>query len=147
MQQPAPCLMEIAQVAVIADPQHHQQRYMQRRRLIERLVEARKDCKQPAEQTVQLWPLESEAQRPEHEAAHGDQLRTEQPQRMGIQLATGQTCQQREAVQQVNRPIRNNRPGPERHVGFPSEHEGSDVIALGRQPGGEAVTGKEKRCQ
>ncbi|MNG00738.1 hypothetical protein D3C84_836830 [compost metagenome] len=74
---------------VIASPQDHQQRNVQRWRLIERLVEARQDIEQPAEYAVQFRAGEGETQRPDQETTDCDELRGQQAQGVALEfLAT-----------------------------------------------------------
>ncbi|MNN24758.1 hypothetical protein D3C81_1382000 [compost metagenome] len=141
------CAPESLAVPAVTDPQHHQQGNVQRRCLVERLVETGQNGEQPTEHTAHFRAFERESQGPEQKATDCNQLCAEQAQRMAVQFMARQAQQQGETVQQVDRPVRHNGPGPERYMGFPGEHQAGHFRALGRVPGGKAVTGKEKRRQ
>ncbi len=85
---------------------------MQRRRLVEGFVEAHQYVEHQAEGAVQRRPLEGEAQRPEQEAGHADDLRGEQAQGVAIHFAAAGWQQEGQAVEQVDRPVRHD--GPKR---------------------------------
>ncbi|MNT63148.1 hypothetical protein D3C72_2009360 [compost metagenome] len=131
----------------VAHPQHHQQGDVQRGGLVERLVETGKYGKQPAEHTVQLGSLESEAQRPEQEATDSNHLGSEQAQGMTLEGLAAARQQQGKAVQQIDGPVGHDGPRPERHMLFPGKHQAADITALGGDPGGEAVRAEKQRRQ
>ncbi|MCW0369422.1 hypothetical protein NB710_000359 [Xanthomonas sacchari] len=135
------------QVLRIAHPQHHQQHDVQRRRLVERLVEAEQHREQPAEHALGRRPLETEAQRPQQEAAHRQQLRGEQTPRMRVQFDTRAADEERDHVEQVDRPVRDDGPRPERDLGFPGERQRRHGGATRGQRVGQAVAEEEERPQ
>jgi hypothetical protein len=85
---------------------------MQGGRLVEGLVEAHQHIEQSAEQTIQLRPLEGEAQRPEQKTGAAQQLHAEQAQAMTIHFPARCRQQKGQTIQQVNRPIRHDSPWP-----------------------------------
>ncbi|MNV80568.1 hypothetical protein D3C71_1741810 [compost metagenome] len=120
---------------------------MQGWRLVERLVEAGEHLEQPAKHPVQFRSRKGEAQRPDQEATDRDQLRGQQAQGMTFQFFAAARQQQGKAVQQVDGPVRDNGPGPERHMAFPAEHQAADIVALIGDPGGEAISAEKQRRQ
>ncbi|ETD74488.1 hypothetical protein V527_27645 [Pseudomonas aeruginosa VRFPA06] len=144
MQQPAP---GAAGVARVADPEHYQQGDVQRRCLVVRFVEPHQHVEQPAEHAAQFRPFEGEAQGEQQEAGHRQHLGAEQAQAVGVQLALVPRQQQRQAVEQVDRPVRQDGPGPQRHPAFPVEDQAADVAALAGQPVGQAIAGEEERAE
>ncbi|MNY20433.1 hypothetical protein D3C86_1539110 [compost metagenome] len=69
------CAPDALQVPLIAGPEDHQQGDVQRWRLIERLVKAGEDVKQPSKHAIQFGSGESETQRPDQKATDGNHLR------------------------------------------------------------------------
>ncbi|MNE35700.1 hypothetical protein D3C80_1294760 [compost metagenome] len=116
-------------------PDDHQQRNVQRWRLVERFVEAHQHIEQPAEQPTQLWPFEGEPQRPQQEAGDTDHLCAEQCQRVPVHFLACARQQKGQPVEQVDRPVRDDRPGPQRHAALPAEHQAADITT----PGGMVV--------
>src|SRR5262249_19139195 len=80
-----------------------------------------------------------EAQREQDKTGNRDQLRREQTSRMRIQLAAGRANEERQCVEEVDRPVRQYRPVPERDAGLPVEHDRGHVRALSGVPVGESI--------
>ncbi len=130
--------------AQIQFEQDDEQRDVQRRRLVVRLVETRQEIEEPAEDPVDLAPLQRATQREEQEAADGDQLRRQEAAGMRIELPARPAERQRQTVEQVDQPVGNDRPWQQRNPLFPVEPDEADVAALAADPGGEAVAGEEE---
>ena len=128
-------------------PDDHQQRDVQRRRLVVRLVEAHQHIEQPAEQPSHFWPFEGEPQRPEQEATDADHLCREQRQGMPVHLLARAWQQEGQPVQQVNRPVGDDRPGPQRHAVLPAEHQAADITAAGGVGVHQPIAEEEERPQ
>ncbi|MNF91195.1 hypothetical protein D3C84_737880 [compost metagenome] len=132
---------------LIAGPEDHQQGDVQRWCLVERLVKAGEDVEHPAKYAIQFRSDKGEAQRPDQETTDGNHLRGQQAQGMAFQFLAAAGQQQGQAVQQVDGPVRDNGPGPEWHVVFPTEHQAADIVALVGDPSGETIGGEEQRRQ
>ena len=74
---------------------------------------------QPARRAIGRRLAEAVAQRKGDEAGHGDALRRQQPRGMAVQLAAVARDEQRQAIENVQAPVREDRPGPERDLPFP----------------------------
>src|SRR5206468_323251 len=92
-------------------------------------------------------PLESEGQRKEQEAADGDDLRSQQALPERIELAAIRTDEKRECEQEIDRPVRDDRPRQERDRALPIEDEGCDVHPLRGHPRRKAVRPEEERAE
>src|SRR5688572_857342 len=66
---------------------------------------------------------------------------------MREELAASRADEKRYAVEEIDRPVRNDRPRQKWNAGFPVEDKGADVRAPARQPVRESVAGKEERAE
>ena len=128
-------------------PDDDGERDMQRRRLIERLVEAAKHIEHEARQAARLRPRETGGEREGEEATHGDGLRGEIARGQAVDARFAGVEEQRQRVEGVDRPVGNDRPGEERHRPFPIVDNAADMVALRSRPIGEAVGQVEHRRQ
>src|SRR3954471_2460363 len=128
----------------VAYPEDHQQGDVQRGGLIERFIEDRQRREQGAEEAVRHRPGEAEAQREGEEAGHAEELRREQPPAMYRKLPPGRADERRHGVEEVDRPVGEDRPGEEWDVALPIEGDRADAGAAAAQPVGEAVAGEEE---
>lgn len=128
-------------------PDDHQQGDVQRGRLVERFVEAAKHGKHEARQAGRFRPHERCGQREQDEAGDGDELRCEIAAGQAVDPLPVVVKQQRQAVEQVDRPVGHDGPGDERDAVFPGEHGAADIVAPRRQPVGEAIGQVEERRQ
>ncbi|VWD63440.1 hypothetical protein BLA39750_07724 [Burkholderia lata] len=132
-----------AQVLRIDGPQHDEQPDMQRRRLVERLVETHQQREQRTGHAARVGPLEPEAQRQRDEARDRDQLHGQQPLHVIEQVGAACPEEERQRVQQVDRPVRHDRPRHERNRVLPAEREGRHRRAARGEPVRETV-GREE---
>ena len=116
----------------VEPPENDEERDVQRRRLVERLVEAGQRGEQNAGKAVGLRLLKRELERKQNEADDRHDLRGEQAPAMGIELGPGCADEERQTVEGVDRPIRNDGPVEKRDVVFPREHDGGNIVALRR---------------
>ena len=117
---------------------------MQRRKLIERLVETRQRDKHEAPEPVCGGMVEREAQWHQDEAGDRKQLRRQQAFRMRVELAPGRAGEERETIQHVDRPVGQDRPRPERDARFPGEAYRRHVDALRGRPVRESIGQEEE---
>ena len=136
-----------AQELPVPVPQDHGQRDVQRRRLVERLVEAAQRVEQEGRRPLDRRLPEAEMQRPCDEAGAGHERGRDQPQRMSVERVPAAGQEQRQRVEDVDRPVQKDRPRPERHVPLPVEGHRRHVRPRGRPPVGEAVGCVEQRPQ
>src|SRR6185436_13756558 len=136
-----------AEMACIQHPQDDQQRYMQGRGLVERLVEPGEHIEHPPEESVRLRARERKGKRKREKARNRNDLRGEKPHRMREELRARRADDERYAVEQVDRPVRNDRPREERNPALPIEAERADVRAPARHPVREPIARKEERTE
>ena len=117
---------------VVADviPDDDEQRDMQRRRLVERLVKAAEHGKQHSGQAIGLRPDEGHGQWEQDEAGNRDDLSGQVAAGEAVDSAGGRVDGKRQAVEQVDRPVGDDGPGEERHMSFPGKDDAADVRAL-----------------
>src|SRR6185369_9044438 len=116
MQQPVESPRHVSPIEI---PENDQQRDMQRWRLVVGSVESRQRIEQETEKARRLGLGESQAQGKYDEAGDRDRLRRQQASPMGIQFVAGSTEKERGAIEEIDRPIRNDRPIEERDPSLP----------------------------
>src|SRR5262249_33680246 len=109
--------------------------------------EAAERIEQRSPQAVGRRMLEREAQRHQDEARDSNELRCQQTLRVRVELATRRADEERNAVQEIDRPVGKYRPSPERYRAFPREHDRRHVGPLRREPVRKAVRQKEERAE
>src|SRR4051812_49512171 len=66
---------------------------------------------------------------------------------MDRELPPGRADERRHRVEEVDRPVGEDRPGEERDVALPIEGDRADAGAAAGQPGGEAVAGAKEGAE
>ena len=136
MQQPKPARRRVLPVA---QPQHQQQADVQRRRLVERFVEAHQQIEHPPEHAIQRRALKAEAQRKQQEAQAGQQGDRQQALGVGIEFGAAGAQKERDAVEQVYAPVRHDGPGPQRDGALPGHRHIAHPL---RRQAGRVVIGR-----
>ena len=77
--------------------------------------------------------VKRELERKQDEADDRHDLRREQAAAMGIELRPRCADEQRQTIEGVDRPIRNDRPAEKRNAAFPREHDGGDIVPMRRE--------------
>src|SRR5436305_1607090 len=119
---------------------------MQRGGLIERFIETRQRREQGAEEAVRRRPGEAEAQREGEEAGDAEKLRREQPPAMHRKLPPGRADERRHGIEDVDRPVGEDRPGQERDVALPIEGDRADAGAAAGIAESEAASKASPRA-
>src|SRR6202789_2038662 len=120
---------------------------MQGRGLIERLIEGVEGAEEIAFPSADRWTVEGATQGEREEAGDREDLDREQALPVEIELFARAADAKGERVEDVRRPIGQDRPADEGYVAFPREHERGDVRAMAGCGVGEVVGQKEKRSE
>ena len=98
------------------------------------LSKTREHAEQPAERSVGLGAIEGESERKEQEERHRDELRGQQAPGVRVELAAVGAGEQRQSVEEIDRPVRNDRPRHERDRALPVEDDRADLRDARRSP-------------
>jgi len=130
--------------ARIQRPEDHRERDMQRRNLVEWLVEPHEHVEQRPERASGVGSIEGEAMGKRHEARDGDHLRGQQSPGVRVELAARRAKKERDAIQGIDDPVGHDRPWPEWNGALPIEHDGRHVGTKRGGPVGEPVGREEE---
>src|SRR5271169_1940506 len=120
---------------------------MQRGRLVERLVEGAERFEQEAGHTRRRWFWPGKTERYDDEAENGDNLRRQQAHGVPIEFLTRGAKEEGDGVEDIRRPIGNDRPSQERHLLFPGKGKFRDVGAQRSKPVRRAIAHIEERSK
>ncbi len=128
-------------------PDDDQQCDMQRGRLVIRLIEAGQGIEPQAEEPIDRRFVKTVLQREQYETGHSYQLCRQQSQCMPIHLTACAAQQKRQAVQQVDRPVGHDGPGPKWNLVLPAEHDAGRDLAIRSQLVGPSIADEEQRAE
>src|SRR5579875_3149409 len=134
-------------MSAIAGPQDRREAYMQGWSLVEGAIETEESSKQITRPTGSRWRLETAAQWERKEARNGENLHREQAFPMDIEFLARPADEERQRIENVGAPIREDGPGKEWSVLFPRKHQAGNMRAMACNIIGESVREKEKRAQ